>query len=44
MFEPHKIYDDHFFKIKQSLTDEEILQVVAFANMLVAESIGKEVS
>ena len=40
MFDTHKIYEDHFHKLKQKLTDAEILQVAAFVSLLVAENIG----
>jgi len=41
MFEPHKVYEKHFHALKQKFNDEEILQVAAFASLLIAESIGE---
>ena len=39
MFEPNKIQEKHFQALKQKLKDEEILQLVAFVSMLIAERI-----
>ena len=42
MYETYKIQDKHLNNLKETLTDEEILQVAVFVSMLVAESIGNK--
>jgi len=44
MFEPYKVYEKHFHTLKQTLNDEEVLQVASFVSMLIAENIGKKLS
>ncbi len=44
MFEPYKITEKCFHALRQRLGDEEILQLAAFAGMLVAENIGEKLN
>jgi len=41
MFDLNKIHKKHIQNLKQQFKDEEILQVAAFASLLIAESIGE---